>query len=167
MRHKIILIAWTIALTVLFYVTAHAKADDYALRGGAAVSNSGLDGSSKIFGLRHEADLFYGVSTAEEIGGFVDNGGAGRKGSVLGKLQLGITPGRPVGVFGKVFTGPCVISAPDSQLGSWYQWSTDFGLGIRDERTWIAVTYSHISNAGVKLPNHGRDALVMEMGFRL
>lgn len=159
-------IFWTIMLTALFYWSSHALAGDWAVRGGAAVTNGGMDGSSKIFGVRHEADLFYGMSTAEELGGFVDTRGAGRKGSVLGKLQLGITPGQREGVFGKVFTGPCVISGPDNQLGSWYQWSTDFGLGVRDDRTYMALTYSHISNAGVKLPNHGRDFVVMEAGVR-
>jgi hypothetical protein len=160
---KIKIALFSLALAAL---PLRALGDDWSIRGGAAVINGSLDASVKIFGLRHEAYFFYGVYTAQELGGYVDNGGEGRSGSLLGKVQIGIKPGPEVGGFGKVFTGPCAISSPDSQLGSWYQWCTDFGIGIRDEMTFMDLTYSHISNAGVVLPNHGRDFTVMEMGFR-
>jgi hypothetical protein len=104
---------------------------------------------------------------AGELGGYVDNIGNGRKGSSLAKLQLGVTPGPNVGTFGLAYTGPCFISNPDNQLSTRLQFCTDFGIGIRDENTFIAVTYSHISNAGIKLPNRGRDFVTMEVGFSL
>lgn len=143
-----------------------ALSDDWSLRGGAAVTKSGISGGAKMFGVRHEAHLFHGVYTAQEVGGYVDNVGGGRRGSALGKVQIGVKPGPDTGIFGKVFTGPCLLTNTDTYLSSNVQFCTDFGIGVRDAYSFVAVTYSHISNAGLKLPNKGKDFLVMEAGLR-
>jgi hypothetical protein len=162
---KAALVFWTIAITVLFYMTSHAKADEVVIRGGTAIIDNSPNGASKVFGIRHESDSDFGIYSAQELGGYVDNRGDGRRSSMLLKYQLGVMPGPQVGIFGKVFTGPCVITSPDTVLSSWYQWATDFGFGVRDDLTSLSITYSHISNAGLKLPNQGRDFVVLEMGF--
>lgn len=164
-RAKVVL--YTILITLLCIAGArHAFSEDFSIRGGGSIVNNQLNGGSKIFGLRYTTPLISGIEMAGEVGGYVDNLGNGRKGAALAKFQLGVTPGPDTGAFGIAFTGPCLITTPDSQLGSPYQFCTDFGAGIRDDKTFLALTYSHISNAGLKMPNHGRDFAVMVMGFR-
>lgn len=167
MSDKARVILYTILITVLCVLGARkALSDTFSIRGGADVSGGSPNGDSKIFGFRYETPLISGLNLGTEVGGYVDNTGNGRKGAALGKLQLGITPGPPVGIYGMAYTGPCGISSVDVLLGSNFQFCTDFGAGIRDTETFIGVTYSHISNAGIKLPNRGRDYLVMGMGFQ-
>jgi hypothetical protein len=141
-------------------------AADWSVRFGPSVQEGTTNGSAKIFGLRHEGYEFYGVSFAQEVGGYVDNGGRGRKGSALAKFQVGTTPGPETGLFGKAFFGPCYISTTDTQLGGHGQFCSDVGVGIRDRASFMAVNYSHISSAGLSMPNHGRDWLVFETGLR-
>jgi hypothetical protein len=156
---------WTFLLICLFHIFP-AQGADYSIRGGAAITQEQINGGAKIFGIRREAPLVYGIYTAEELGGYVDNVGDGRRGSALGKLGIGLKPGADTGMFGKLFTGPCVISTTDNYLSSHLQFCTDFGVGIRDRQTFVDATYSHISNAGIKLPNRGKDFFVMEAGLR-
>lgn len=164
---RLLVVFYTILLTILCILGAHnALSDDWSLRGGAAVTNSQINGGSKIFGFRHEASLIYGLYTGEEVGGYVDHVGDGREGAAFGKLQLGVKPGPETGVFGKLFTGPCYITNTDNYLSSNLQFCTDFGIGIRDYWSFVDVTYSHVSNAGIKLPNRGKDYVVFEAGLR-
>lgn len=156
---------WTFLLICLFKFLP-AQAADYSLRFGPSIQQNLTDGSAKVFGLRREDHLLYGVHFAQEIGGFVDNGGAGRKSSGLVKLQLGTTPGPEVGFFGKAFVGPCLLTAKDSQLGGYGQFCTDAGIGVRDEKSFVLVSYMHISSAGLAFPNAGRDWLIFETGLR-
>ena len=164
MRYDIILVAWTVALTALFYITSHAKADDYAIRGGAAIIDGNPSGASKYFGLRHETGE--SIAVAAEVGGYVDNKGEGRVGSTLFKLGMGVKPGPEVGVFAKMFVGPCVISSTDILLGGHYQFCSDLALGVRDKETFVSAGYMHISSAGLSRPNKGRDFIILEMGVR-
>jgi len=161
-------IAWTIAITILFvYTSRSSRADDYSIRFGPSIQNGSTDGSSKQFGMRYESELADSIYLGGELGGFVDTGGKGRKGSGVAKFQIGVKPGPKVGVYGFGFFGPCGITSPDSQLGSRYQFATDIGLGVRDLNTFMSVGYGHISNAGLKLPNHGRDVLLFTVGVSL
>ena len=167
MSEKVKVIIYTFLITLLCILgSRHALSSDLSIRGGSAIVNGSLTGGSKIFGLRYEEPLKRGIEYAVEIGGYVDNLGNGRKGAALAKLQLGVTPGAQIGAFGSAFTGPCFISSTDALLGSIYQFCTDFGIGIRDTETILSVTYSHISNAGLKLPNKGRDFVILGMGLR-
>lgn len=162
---KIVLL--TTLLTVLCVLGARtALSDDFLIRGGAAIQNGEVNGGSKIFGLRYETPLISGIEMAGELGGYVDNLGNGRKGAALAKLQLGIVPGQQQGLFGVAFTGPCLITTRDSYSGSFFQFASDFGVGIRDSETLLTLTYTHISNAGLAMPNHGRDFIVMGAGLR-
>lgn len=166
--NKALIVIYTILITALCVIGAHRALGDEAfiLRGGTSVDEGKLSGASKVFGLRYETHVFRGIYSAYELGGYVDNNGNGRKGAALAKFAIGITPGRSSGIFGKAFTGPCFITTTDRLLGSNYQFCTDFGVGLRDQETLLGITYSHISNAGLKSPNRGRDFIVMEAGVR-
>lgn len=62
--------------------------------------------------------------------------------------------------------GPAWIAHPDSQLSGHWQFHMTFGAGLKDRggRS-IRAEWNHWSNAGLKLPNMGRDILVLSVTF--
>ena len=161
-------IALIVSLITLLCVlgSRHTLAADYLIRFGPSINKEGsTDGSSKVFGLRREEKLMDGISTAFEVGGYVDNAGQGRRSSGLGKAQLGVTPGMRTGLYGYGFLGPCIITAKDTLLGGYGQFCTDIGFGIRDKDSMMTVGYGHISSAGLAEPNTGRDFLLFSVGL--
>ena len=162
MKHVIF---WTVAITALFYAMSHVKADDsLSVKFGPGIEGQNLTGATKMLGIRSEGHMLRGVHSAFELGGYTE-ATEGRKPAVFGKLQLGVKPGPETGLYGFAFFGPALISATDTQLATHYQFATDLGFGIRDRFTSMYVGYSHISNAGIKTPNTGRDYLLFGMGF--
>ncbi len=166
MRYNIYLLAWTVALTILFYVISHANAADYSIRFGPGIDQNRLTGATKSFGLRHEEDLMDGIYTGFEVGGYADTI-PGRSSAGVVKAQLGVKPGPEVGIYGFGFVGPCGISATDTYLSTNVQFCTDVGLGVRDRKTFMNAGYMHISNAGIRLPNRGKDYLIFSVGVSL
>jgi len=164
-RTKIIL--YTVAITIICVLgSRNAFPSDYSVKGGPALLDGAPSGESKYFAIRSEQYQFHGVYTALEGGGWVDNGGEGRKSSLITKAQLGVSPGQSNGIFGKVFTGVCAISSTDTMLGGHGQFCTDVGIGFRDRDTYMGVGYMHVSSAGLSRPNKGRDFITLEMGLR-
>ena len=151
-------------LVLLFPESLYAA--DWSVKFGPSIQDSTPEGSAKIFGVRREAYQFYGVYLAQEVGGYVDNGGRGRKGAAFGSFQVGVAPGPDVGLYGKAFLGPCLISTRDSQLGGFGQFCSNMGVGFRDRTSFLGVNYMHISSAGLAYPNRGRDFMAFEMGLR-
>jgi hypothetical protein len=163
---KIVLIVSLITLLCVLG-SRHVLAADYGVRFGPSIDKEGkTDGGTKVMGFRREERLMDGLNTAFELGGYVDNSGEGRKGAALGKVQLGVTPGMEKGIYGFGFLGPCIITAKDKLLGGYGQFCTDIGFGIRDKESFMTVGYSHISSAGLAMPNSGRDFLIFSAGLR-
>lgn len=165
---KITIIVYTILITILCVLgSRNALSADYLIRFGPSINKEGsTDGSSKVFGVRREEALMDGISTAVELGGYVDNAGQGRRSSGLGKVQLGVTPGMKAGLYGYGFLGPCLITAKDTLLGGYGQFCTDIGFGIRDKESMMTVGYGHISSAGLAEPNTGRDFILFSVGLK-
>lgn len=159
-------ILWILALMALFYVTRNAHAADYSVKFGPGVDGQQLTGASKMFGIREESYQVRGIYTAMELGGWSE-ATEGRKPAAYTKLQVGAKPGPETGLYGYAFFGPALISSTDTQLSSFYQLATDIGFGIRDRFTFMSCGYGHISNAGVKLPNRGRDYLLFSVGISI
>lgn len=155
-----------IAFIAFFMFPRCSHAADYSLRFGPGVEEQALTGATKAFGFRREEELTDGIYTGMEAGGYADNL-PGRKSALVGKLQLGVKPGAAVGLYGFGFVGPCGVSTTDANLSTNFEFCTDIGLGVRDQRTFMNVGYSHISNAGLKLPNKGKDWIVFAVGFSL
>lgn len=153
-------------IIIFFGVLYVSKADDIIVRGGPAIVEGVPSGAAKYFGVRREHSIQRSnIAASAELGGWVGRG-LGRT-SAVARLQLGVTPGPYVGVFGKAFVGPCFITRTDALLGGHAQFCTDIGVGVRDEYTLMSIGYSHISSAGMSSPNKGRDWLTFEIGLRL
>lgn len=159
-------IFWTIMLTALFYWSSHANAADYSVKFGPGVEGQQLTGASKMFGIREESYQVRGIYTAVELGGWSD-ATKGRKPAAYTKLQVGAKPGPETGLYGYAFFGPALISSTDTQLSTNFEFATDIGFGVRDRYTFMSAGYAHISNAGIKLPNKGRDYLLFSVGISI
>lgn len=64
------------------------------------------------------------------------------------------------------FWGVSLISNTDGRLSLPFNFTQDFGVGLRDsEGRLVGANYKHFSNAGLKTPNHGRDFVSIQVGF--
>lgn len=148
--------------TLLVLVPTAALSDTHIIRGGA---HAKLTGTVKTFSVRQESLLLGPIKTAKELGLWVDNAGQGGKDSLFGKYAVGVTPGARTGVFGKAFIGVAALTHKDAMLGGNFQFTQDFGFGIRDTDSHIAIVYTHFSSAGLYRPNAGRDFITIELGI--
>lgn len=58
------------------------------------------------------------------------------------------------------------IAFPDAALSTYWQFCNDSAAGIRSkEGHSVALFYKHMSNAGIKLPNQGRDFFGIRVGI--
>lgn len=87
-----------------------------------------------------------------------------RKGSGYGASGLGLEVKlHPIEIRGGY--NLAAITTPDSRLGGRLpQFLGNLGVGFRDwEGDGIGIEYNHISSAGLVMPNHGRDFIVIEL----
>lgn len=160
-----IVLSFVVILLVLC-IPKCAQGADYAFKIGPGEHNGEFTGSIKIFELRREGHQIYAIHDALAVGFWVDNLGQGRDGSSFVKYQLGVKPGQEVGFYAKGFIGVMAISHTDVLLGGHFQFGQDYGIGIRDETSFVELGYSHISSAGIYNPNTGRDFSTLTTGVR-
>jgi len=100
-----------------------------------------------------------------EIGFWSDSSGRdGAKGSAFASYSVGVEPTYEA-LYVNFFQGVCLISNPDSVLGGPLEFMMDFGVGLRDtvKGTALGMHYKHISNAGLSMPNLGRDTFGIQV----
>ena len=102
------------------------------------------------------------------VGGWVDQHEyVGRTSSGYGFYSLGIRS-EPGIFFAEAFWGVGGITATDQLLSSHLQFMGDVMIGVNDlQGRSFGIGYKHISNAGISLPNRGRDAIVLSIGVEL
>lgn len=152
---------------LLLLVPALSQADDLDMRTGEGTfvkyglgiptKDQASNSEVKLFAIGRQSPTPFFFDEKWEIGVWSDVHGAGRKSSGYGSWSLGLEP--KLGAFYiHSFWGVALITTKDSMLGSNYQFMQDLGIGLRDYRgVGIGAGYKHISNAGIKSPNKGRD----------
>jgi len=70
--------------------------------------------------------------------------------------------------YAETFFGVSYITQVDTQLSTQFEFTEELGIGIKDEygKT-IGFEYRHFSNAGIALPNKGRDFFLVNVGVPL
>ena len=141
------------------------KTRDLLVRYGAISDTGHLSSfpAEKLFLLAYRADWKL-LTYQYEVGGIFD-GRDGAKSSLVGTFSAGFeTKTMPFYAF--YLPGLALITGPDNYLSSFYQFSHDAGIGVKDGRgVSVDFTYRHFSNAGIHLPNPGRNYLVLTLGF--
>jgi len=84
----------------------------------------------------------------------------GEKASMFTSLQGGLEVVGESGVFASVMFGPAWVQNPDVKLSGHFQFHPVFGFGVKNSKGYsLAFAWQHFSNAGIILPNMGRDLL--------
>jgi len=111
----------------------------------------------KMFSAGYQSPLLYIFEQKWEAGLWSDTVGNGRKSSGFGGWSMGVEP--KLGTFYvHSFWGLIGITSTDTMLSTNFQFMQDLGIGVRDARgVSLGAGYKHISNAGIKQPNRGRD----------
>jgi len=121
----------------------------------------------KTFSVGRQSSLLYILDQKWEVGMWSDTVGNGRKSSGFGGWSMGIEP--KLGSFYiHSFWGVIGITTTDTMLSTNLQFMQDLGVGLRDARgVGIGAGYKHISNAGIKQPNRGRDFFFVQLQIPL
>jgi hypothetical protein len=93
---------------------------------------------------------------------FKIDGGAtladGQKASGFGSLQGGLEVVGDGGTFAGLFFGPALITTPDAKLSGHFQFNLSGAAGVKNRAGYgVGMKWEHFSNAGLILPNYGRD----------
>jgi hypothetical protein len=148
-------------LFTLVVLTGISRADDINLHYGVDPFRSR---DSKIFSLSHISPLFDPIPTKTELGLFTDRLNSS-SGYLFQSVGIRVNPGP---ILAESFWGVGLISSPDNILSTHLQFTNDLNLGIVDKSgNSIGVSYKHISNAGIKSPNVGRDFLMVYWKFKI
>jgi hypothetical protein len=147
-----------ILLLLLFPMAAQAELSLMVGLGKNAITDN-IHGTHESFermgSLGYSLDLSENFYVKPEIGGWL--GGPGKESWFVG-IPVGVKLWVPnSGAFAFASVGPSYISAPDDLLGSHWQFDTEFGFGLKDTLTTLALFYKHFSSAGFFMPNIGRD----------
>lgn len=64
--------------------------------------------------------------------------------------------------------GISLISRTDALLSTNFEFTEELGVGVQDEYgRYIGASFKHFSNAGIQLPNIGRNFILISTGVRL
>lgn len=154
---------------LLLLLCSTAQADDSIMKYGVGIFNSAKESRSEMkqFSFAWQAPVFKGYLVRQyEVGGWLDSrSDIGRKSSGFTSASIGV----PIEVgyfYAQALWGAALITTPDEMLGSVFQFKHDMALGIRDEKgNTIGLNYSHMSDAGIKLPNEGRDVMSVRISI--
>lgn len=83
--------------------------------------------------------------------------------SVYGTMQLGLDASNDC-FYSDFYTGPSLITHPDTVLSTPLEFKHDLGIGVVGKnKVRVGINYSHLSNAGIRQPNVGRDSIQFKL----
>jgi hypothetical protein len=150
---------------LLLLVTQPAFANTLYFRYGVGVFDSQKTGAVKTFALGYQRPLGRALTLQSDVGLFTDSG-PGRKSSLT--LSQSIGPRTNIGpVHMAALWGAALVPTPDAnRLSGRFQFVNDIILEVRGKNgVGFGVSYRHLSNAGIELPNKGRDMVTFRMSY--
>lgn len=117
---------------------------------------------SALYIVRTEKSVGGPYGARLDIGAWSENHTT-RKGAVLTSVSVGRNVGDRGGVHADLYMGVLFKTSNDTLLSSNFQFTEDAQVCYRD----ACLGYKHISNAGLKKPNLGRDYLTLGITFRM
>lgn len=151
-------------LSTLFLAAAsmNARAFNPTLEYGADVLHSRGSGT---FVVGIEENLQGKFRARHSLGLILDSE---NQNGALASTQFGVLAHLTDQVFVGVFMGVAVLTHTDRVLGGNFQFIHDLELGTRSSQeinSTISLNFKHISNAGIKKPNLGRNLLGIRLRF--
>ena len=152
-------------IALLGLMSTPAWSGNLSYKAGTGLDTTGFSGYVAIFSAAYESPLWGLIDQKIEAGLWVDREGKGGQGSFYGGYAVGMKV-HPGVVYGQFFLGVAGISNPDAYLSSVFQFTHDIGVGIEDkEGRALGLNVKHISNAGLKSPNVGRNFFMVDIKF--
>lgn len=151
---------WTIALTLLFFVTSHSHAVELSAKMGTSATK---EASSKIFGLQYEDYLTRGFIFQIEQD-LLSIPSDTYTATATGSARVGVRVDANH-IYATATAGPAYISQTDRYLGGYFQFTESVSLGLQDNYGSVGIGYQHISSAGLSKPNKGRDYFFIQTGI--
>lgn len=125
-------------------------------------AGTGFKDSSRYFSVGAAKDFNAFLKSRYEIGYWKDPVNSS---SVYGSYQIGLVATNKT-LYADFFTGPSLITTPDARLSTPFEFKHDLGIGIvGKEKVRVGINYSHLSNAGIREPNRGRDSIQVKLVF--
>lgn len=159
------IIAVITALILIFCLPSHAGELQFRYGLGIEIPEPTYKGEVKHFSLAYQNELPPIFIEKTEIGMWADDNG-NRQSSGYIAHSFGVRV-KAQYIYAEALWGLSLISHPDNVfLSGHMQFMQDLGIGLIDElgRS-IGVCYKHLSNAGIQLPNKGRDAIQIQVGI--
>lgn len=144
---------------IILLVPQYCLAHGYYAQWGAGVMNDNQKEYSQVkYAELGKRASFRDAEYSIGMGGWIDKSHyPGAESSLYVQALAGLQPRLKNFVLG-YFVGPAYITTPDKVLASNFQVSHELIIGVRDDRN-VRVYFSvkHYSNAGMVLPNIGRN----------
>lgn len=154
----------------MFLLSLNSHSSEFGLSYGLGVSNSAKYSvaETKTADLAYRGFLIPGVYWQARTGFWGDGSrDPSRRSSYYASTGPGIEVDlKPLEV--RSGWGLAYITTPDSYLGGHTpQFNGDLYVGLRDKNNMgLGMRYSHLSSAGLILPNKGRDFVTVEIGVK-
>lgn len=145
-----------------------AQARDYAFYTQYGLGNGGRvkpDGNHKILALGFSGPIFEQLRFNLIGGGYFDHRRHLSTGFTFSQIGIRINP--LDWFYFENYFGPGYISQTDPFLSTNFQFSTDIGFGFQEDHVSFGFKLKHISNAGIKKPNAGRNYLLIKVRYAL
>lgn len=142
-----------ITLFLLISVISEAS-DSLVFRTGVDMTRY-KSGSLFSLGIQNKINEYFVYKT--DLGFWADSDSS-RKTSPFVGLTLGPKLGDYAGFNFNCQAGIMVIGYPDSVLSTPFQFTEECAVGYKE----VSLGYKHISNAGIKEPNYGRDYIFIQ-----
>lgn len=131
---------------------------------GIGITNS-FTGNITAFSLSWEDRYNQILKQKTEFGLWTDKM-KNHSGSGYGAYSLGIKV-IPNSFYLEAYLGGAFVTHTDKLLSTHFEFMHDLGFGLQDGRKSIGLNFKHLSNAGIKKPNIGRNFVQLSVKFPL
>lgn len=139
--------------------SALADEDTVTFRMGQGVTNTC---KSALYSVGFEKDFKDSITYRLDFGAWTDVG-LNRRGAPFSSVLIGKRAGEYTSLNFTAMVGILIMGSPDSALALPFNFTEEVALGYQQ----VSVGYKHVSNAGIKEPNLGRDYVFLNLTFPL
>ena len=153
---------------LILLCSLYSRAGEIGIKYGLAAYNQKDSEEVKFISLEHQTKISNIVTQKFALGSWLDqNTDIGQSSSQFAAYSLGIkvVPGP---IYLENLFGIALISRTDALLSTNFEFTEEIGVGVQDDLgRYIGMSFKHFSNAGIQLPNFGRNFILISTGIRL
>lgn len=155
-----------IALSVAYCTDAQAY--ELGLKYGLETTDQVTAKEVKFVSLEYQNDIAFIFRHKLAAGAWFDqNTDLNQSSSNFVAYSMGIKV-QPGPLYLENLFGISMISRTDALLSTNFEFTEELGVGLQDEYgRYIGFSFKHFSNAGIQLPNIGRNFVLISTGIRL